>query len=317
MVDFYAGHRHYAEHLLPVWEALDPDERGTFYGRRPACYWLGARGIPSAIATPRRGGGPPVVVASFEDLRTARYLGRVTALLEHGAGQTYGDRHASNPGGIDRAGCRLFLCPSDRVAEANRKAYPDVPAVVVGCPKLDGVGGFRDPETPDRVAVSFHWNNPQAPESRWAFPHYSEAVKRLPPGSLGHGHPRAWRFLDRFYRFAGLESVAEFSEVLERAAVYVCDNSSTLYEFAAIDRPVVVLNAPGYRRDVDHGLRFWELADVGVQCDQPEDLPAAIATALEDPPEQAEKRRLAVAAVYPALDGQAAQRAAEALREHL
>ena len=56
----------------------------------------------------------------------------------------------------------------------------------------------------------------------------------------------------------------DFDEVMERSTLYICDNSSTLYEFASTGRPVVVLNAPWFRRDIEHGLRFWEHADVGV-----------------------------------------------------
>jgi hypothetical protein len=59
--------------------------------------------------------------------------------------------------------------------------------------------------------------------------------------------------------------VASLREVQRRAAVYVCDNSSSMYEFAATGRPVVVLDLPegrikgiGYRRNINHGLRFWD-----------------------------------------------------------
>ena len=90
---------------------------------------------------------------------------------------------------------------------------------------------------------------------------------------LGHGHPRILDQLMPVYEELGIEPAYTFEEVLDRASVYCCDNSSTLFEFASLDRPVVVLNPPWYRREVEHGLRFWEAATVGVQVgDQPLDI---------------------------------------------
>jgi UDP-N-acetylglucosamine:LPS N-acetylglucosamine transferase len=96
--------------------------------------------------------------------------------------------------------------------------------------------------------------------------------------------------------------------------VYVCDNSSTIYEFAATGRPVVVLNGPHYRRDVHHGLRFWDAADVGIQVDHPRDLPDAIEEALRDPEPRRRAREAALGIVYAHRTG-AAQRAAAALTD--
>lgn len=322
-VDFYASLRHYAEHILPIWDALEPDERGTFYAHRQLAKWLGARGIDATYHAPRSE-GPPVVLAAFGDLRRVRDNGRQGVLVEHGSGQQYSDGHPSNPGGRARHGCLLFLVPSERVAVLNRDADPEIPNAVVGCPKLDKWHGFEQRSRAEKVApipaVSFHWNNTQVPEARWALTHYQGVLRDVPrafPGAIGHGHPRAWRTIERAHRWAGLRPVPEFDDVMALADVYAVDNSSTLFEFAATGRPVVVLNAPWYRRSVNFGLRFWELADVGIQVDEPGELVDSITRALEDPPEQAEKRRSAVAATYPVLDGQAAQRAADAIREHV
>ena len=79
----------------------------------------------------------------------------------------------------------------------------------------------------------------------------------------------------------------------------------------------MVLNAPWYRRWIHHGLRFWDCADVGLQCDRPEDLAETIARALEDPPEQQQRRREIIRRVYPVTPGTAAQTAARAILKHI
>lgn len=153
------------------------------------------------------------------------------------------------------------------------------------------------------------------PETRTALPWYRKKLDLVLDGPwdvIGHGHPRAWPTLKIVYDHWGIEKVRSFDHVMSRADCYVVDNSSTLYEFAATGRPVVVLNCPRYRRDVHHGLRFWDHIP-GIQCDSPEDLPGAIELALEDPPELREIREEAVAAVYPQHDGHATDRAVEAL----
>lgn len=169
------------------------------------------------------------------------------------------------------------------------------------------------------VAFTWHWQYADYPEGTSALPHYREAVESLaadperPYDLLGHAHPRAWAEVDPWYRAIGIEAVASDAEVFARADVLVADTSSLLYEFASLDRPVVVLNAPWYRRDVDHGGRFWEHADVGIQVDEPDDLADAIARSLTDPPAVAQRRREIVAAVYSRVDGTASARAVDAI----
>src|SRR5690606_11471308 len=107
----------------------------------------------------------------------------------------------------------------------------------------------------------------------------------------------------------GIEVVERFEEVVERADVYCCDASSTLYEFAALDRPVGVLNDPKYRRDVEHGGRFWEAAHVGVQVDEPHELVPSIKRALRNTKADRDARADALALTYANL-GHAAPAAA-------
>lgn len=405
-VDAFASERHYAEHLAPIFMALHPSERGTFYGARQALGEIAARtdAVPQ-LARPGRG-DRPVLVASYKDLKAART--RPIILVEHGAGQDYaGDRNPSNPGGGGREGVILFICPNESVARRNGEWY-QAPAVVVGCPKMDRwhrmvdagatidehrragtgarrahipevagsnpagaterpgawgtrvrapsteaeiaavQGGYKDPGTglyatrasgaqasgqvggsgfaPSSegrkravVAVSFHWDNHQRSEARWALPHFRRGLAPLTRHFevLGHGHPRAFRHLEPTYLEAGIEPVKSFDEVLERAEVYACDNSSTIPEFASIGRPVVFLNAPWYRRDVAYGGRFWEWPGAQVQCDDPADFIGAVFTALKDPRSARDSRARMVESVYAFTDGRAAERAATAIRSVL
>ncbi len=127
---------------------------------------------------------------------------------------------------------------------------------------------------------------------------------------IGHAHPREMFKIGRCYQRLNIEVVPSFGEILRRADVYACDNSSSLFEFAATGRPVVVLNQPAYRRNVEHGLRFWAAAEIGVNVDDPLRLGAAIERAIEDPPEVKAARESALRIVYQPLHGGAALAAA-------
>lgn len=171
------------------------------------------------------------------------------------------------------------------------------------------------PREPDAVAVSFHWPGRIVPEMGWAYPHYQGVLPWLGErfDLLGHGHPRTFKRLERTWSNLGIETVSSFAEVVRRAKVYVCDNSSTLFEAAALGIPVVVLDAPWYRREINHGLRFWSEADVGIRVCEPEELGDAIQDALSDSAEHAQRRREITALLYDGGRGTAAARAAEAI----
>ena len=329
-VHFYAGQRHYIDHLLPIWSMLDPLERGQFFvSTKPLAVYardhdvpaVVARSFPTQRATEICGREPLFVVAGWQDYRlTGR---RRCVFVEHGAGQTYaGDPlTATNhgyAGGAGRQRVALFICPNQRTADANSGAYPGTPAVVCGSPKLDGFPSGPPPGEPT-VAVSFHWNCPVSPEAGWAFTDYRDAVERLPADLgmpvIGHAHPRVWGPLHDWYQSVGIPPVGHFADVAATAAVFVADNTSCLYEFAALDRPVVLLNSPKYRRDVEHGLRFWAMADVGIQVDDGPSLADAIRRSLTDDP-QAVRRREITAELYPHR-GRAAARAVDAMRTFL
>jgi hypothetical protein len=101
--------------------------------------------------------------------------------------------------------------------------------------------------------------------------------------------------------------------------VLIADNTSLLYEMLYLGRKVVALNAPWYRRDVEHGLRFWEHAPPG-QVDNAAELVEQIDADFPDRLGQIVERELAISghvygtAVSDGLDG---LRAATWLTTHL
>lgn len=326
VIDLSAREAHFLDHLAPVWRALPEHVRGGIYvpDERVAAHARHLGLSPVLHGWPARGTKlGPVLCAAWGDLRVVARTRRPAILFEHGAGQSYGNRHHSYAGGMGRETVSLFVVPNAQAADRNLARYPGTPNAVVGCPKVDELLDLEPPTGPLTAAVSFHWRCKVAPETGSALddfaPELGRARRTLAKAGvelIGHAHPRILAEARALYTTAGIETVDSFAEVVARAHLYAVDNSSTLYEFAALDRPVVVLNARAYRREVHHGLRFWTEADVGVNAD-PGGLARAVLRALKDPPEVAASRRAAVARTYPVRDGTSADRAAAAIVGHL
>lgn len=318
VIDCYASRLHYWLHLEPVWVLL------------------AAQGLAGTAYTPRTIGhrrGPetatrPVLVASWAD---AHYMSRGPVVyVEHGAGQTY-DTPAANgwagAPGLDHV--RLFVCPSEAVAQRWREAYPDTPTVAVGDPFLDRY--HRDRLRHERpwnrrpvVCVTFHWDCALVPETRSAWPHFDAGLPHLRDWCatndvrlVGHAHPRLWRRLSRRYERLGIEHVERWDELIGRVDVLVADNTSVMWEHASLDGQLVILNAPSYRRDVEHGGRFWRWACAGEQVDDPAHLIDAVDDALVCPGVHAEERRRVTSEAYAHVDGRAAERAVQAIVREL
>lgn len=315
-VDVYWTEPHFGDHIIPTFEKLPPERRGH-------------------VLNPPPGMEPPpgenlLLVASWGDFKRARAAGRRVIFSEHGCGQFF--RHPdgrlllhSSYAGAARPGAVLILVPNEVTASAYEESglNPGVPVAVVGCPKLDPwIDTPAEPNEERTVAISFHWDCKVVPETGSAWREYfspPDALAELAEEYhvLGHGHPRIFSRLAPRYEALGIEPVEKFSEVLRRAEAYAVDGSSTLYEFAATGRPVVVINSRHYRRGVRHGLRFWDAAHVGFQCDSPEQLVPAMRKALADPPFMRRCREDALRMVYTHLDGSSARRAADAIVRRL
>lgn len=322
-VDAYASLPHFHRHLDPIVARLRARDRVDVrcWSRGAECDWPVMRPLD-------RDAVRLAVVASWDDAQ--RFADKSVAYVEHGAGQSYvgtlGTGYAGAPQ-MDHAA--LFVCPNVHVAARWRRAYPNACVVTVGAPALDvhfrGVAHCPNDDGrmllggPAVVAFTFHWRCSVVPETMPALPHYAPVFPAVlaalgANGSsiVGSSHPRARGPQKRFWTEHGVRHESDPDVILRTADVLVADNTSLMYEAAAVGIPVVALNAPWYRRDVQHGLRFWSHVP-GIQCDEPEQLVDAVARAYAREGESMRVRAAAYA--YSAVDGCAAERAAAAI-EH-
>lgn len=324
MIDFIASESHFFDHLIPTYNALPKKDQGAFYITNNMIDYVHSRGLadPTIFEYDEKrhvlipDDERPIVMSAYGILdrivateRDFRYIPRFKIFTEHGAGFSFsGDnpQYAMNPsyaGGTgERQYVNLFLDVNDYVSRRNLYRYPTIPSVIIGCPKLDRWANQKFTMSAEPViAVSFRWDCQVAPETTSAWRFYKDVLPSIAKRwkVIGHGHPRILPMIAPEYEKMGIEVVWDFDEVIKRADLYVNDASSTMYEFAYTGKPVVVMNSPKYRRKVNHGLRFWEYADVGVNIFEAKALEEAIENALKDEPGQQEKRQIAVNAVYP------------------
>ena len=309
-IHFLAQYPHYAEHSRPIYDALPESYRGVFTD-----LWYE---VPE--------GATYVVCSGWMDMNEmlTHRPGTKVIFTEHGVGMVHLDNtgRVATPfaGSWERQNVCLFLCPNRFVYDANKRTFPHVPAVITGDPKLDAYsvpepsssGLYRARNNPPIVALAFHWDSPNPPGTRTALPHYRPGLHRLRDMNVVlHGHPRA----DMRNRLLATEFempyVPDQDEVLRNADLLVADTSSFIYEFAAMDKPVLLLDCPDYDDLPDVGIRFWQ-AIPGFRIHEPEDLREGIELALFDPPFAREQRADAIEEVYPHR-GVAARHAAHAI----
>ncbi len=324
LIHVIAKFEHYLRHVKPIADEL------ARRGHEVESYGIDGHRPWGPPLTARRARADVTIAASYDDARKVR-AGRIV-YVEHGVGQTYGGR----PDSLDAPGwpgcpglgyVDLFLAPSQRVADAWAARYPDARAVAVGCPLIDPftsknrVGMTSSLNVRPLAVLSFRWHCDVAPEAASALPHYEPFLPDLVAGLRargfdvwGHGHPRMQRRLARTWNDAGVRFATHWPTIAASANLFIADNTSALYEFAATGKPVLALNAPWYDRDIEHGLRFWSHVP-GLMVDEPIDVAAAADLAITDGPDLRALRSRAVRAAYVAVDGRAAERAADAIEE--
>lgn len=302
IVSAFASEPHYARHVRPILEALPSEIRGDVH------------------TAPHEVPPGPVIVGAYRDAH--RMAARDLIYVEHGAGQTYSgadaeqSRSYAGAEGVAFESVRLFICPSARVAQLWAHEYT-TPCAIVGDPSLDAPLRRFLPAGPEMaVAISFHYDADKVcPEARSALRQYLPALpgivhelRRWGWTVLGHSHPRTAGIAATMWAGMGVPFV-DLDEVWARASVYAVDNSSTLFEAAALGKPTVAMNCDHYRKDVHHGLRFWDLIP-GAMIDGPAELVDAIRRSDEQDPAQ---RIRVTGEVYAAVDGRASERAASAI----
>lgn len=300
-IDIVSSMGHYHRHILPIFDALPEALKGD--------------GSPGrAYPDP----GNVALVASWVDLEPLR-ANHEYFYVEHGAGQAYpGDvKSAAQPGysgsgGVRHVGCLGFICPSQTVADR----WTTAPSIAVGCPKLDKYARLLNPHI-SQVCLAFHWDCPISPEARSAWAHYNrdldtiaDQLRRQGFTPHAHAHPKWHHAITAALVDAGFEFLESEEEVFERCGSLIMDSSSLMYEFAALDRPVIALDAPWYRQDVEHGLRFWAYVP-GPRMDCPYDLWHYPFLSRFNADYAIERRRSAAAYAYAHRDGSSSQRAAD------
>jgi hypothetical protein len=244
-VHTYTSRPQYRRHVDAVWKHLPPEMRGTQVTRG---------------TTDRLPYNDIVMVGGAVDFGA---VSQQMIYVEHGAGQAYvdlkDDVSAHYHGGEHPPRVIGYICPNQKVADSWGR-----PAVAVGCPALDEIERKYQP-TP-KVAITFHWNAWKVcPEARSARDHYAEDLHTIVQWirsddmePIGHWHPND-STTKMMWDHLGVPTEPDPDVVLERANMLIVDNSSLGYEAAALGINVLWLNAPWYRRDVNHGLRFWDL----------------------------------------------------------
>jgi hypothetical protein len=323
-LDFFARRAHYLDHLAPIYQALPAARRGVI--TVPAEIYAYARQeIPDAAIETYNGDSPrgndPILVASYGDIARAARRPRKIIHMEHGTGHAFGTAPYPNGTKGKRDLVDLFLAPNEYTARLIRSVRA-TRVEVIGTPKLDPAGQRADrPASRPTIAIAFHWGDRSSnpPEAGSAYEHYKAVLPDLARRYrlFGHGHPLAREFYRKEFEDMGIDWLDDFRDVCRLADIYVNDLSSTLYEFLVTGKPVVVLNAPWFRRDVRWGLRFWDYSDVGINVNEPEELlPAIERTWCEYDRVHITERTQAVSDLYPYL-GHAAQAAAQVLTTYL
>lgn len=273
----YASESHYRDHVAAVWDALDPESQGVF---------LHHDLLTLQKTRPNKNASPEDwwLVSSVQDASSLKAIHRNTQviLLEHGVGQTYIGSRGLGCIGTERAKVvDTFWMPNNRAAQLQ-SACCSKPVHVIYPHRLDVLQRLRSTAIRSEkplVVFSFHHHQiGGCPEQRSTYGDWLGEIETMLGRDdfdvVGHAHPREQELLRR-WRAMRVPVIETFDEVVQRADLYVCDNSSTIYEAAALGIPVVVLHGHSYRPAVKHGLRFYQFANVGLIASARNEDPAA------------------------------------------
>lgn len=307
-IDCLSREPHHQKHSRQIFDNLPDDIRGDFY---------------STFKDFQSSKNDIVLCSAFSDLREVNRVGKKAIYTEHGVGLYYNVVHPSYAGSKEARECVILrLSPNERHAQRERETLT-CPIEVVGVPYMDKWADYVPEHYRLRkaiVAVSFHFDANVCPETRSGFSYFIRGLKSLSREYkiLGHGHPRIFSKIRKIYERNGIEPVKDFDEVMKRSNMYMCDNSSTIWEYAFTNRPVILLNPPFYRKWVTHkgNPRFWEYADIGYNVDKPEQLQEAVELTYKNHHDILIRQKQIVQNMFTYTDGTSTQRAIEAIIKH-
>lgn len=273
MVIFFANMPHYYDHIIDVYNKLGISK--VIIDK--------VNDSSKLLNTISQYDNPIYIVPSYSllsRLYKPNFPKNRSILLEHGVGQSYITNKTSWARGSTKYDDNiiLYMATNNYCYDAFKKHHKNIPIEIIGCPKLDNIP-IMNPNLEDPlICFSWHWDAIEIPETRSGFDYWKDSLIELSKHNriVIHGHPRIQNITSEFARDNNIQFISSFNRVLELADIYVCDNSSTIYEFAVTNKPVILLNNPFYRRDINHGLRFWELSNIGINCNNNKDLQKCI-----------------------------------------
>lgn len=302
MLNAYASHPHYVNYIKPIWDRLPNKLKGEFHVH-PRCD--GLYDLPTArqFTNPQ----PPLIVAGATDAKRAdRYI-----FIEHGAGQTYEAGHG-NYANHPKPGCLAAIVPGPYCARIMQQANPNLPVIQAGAYTLREVikSWLIGPQEPEGIVnimpmqptilFTWHWRGAAvSPEADTGFGQFRESMLQIHPSMRvkGHAHPRILGEAAEWYRQHGIPTVETSAQALQNMSLLVADNTTMIYEAAALDLPVIVMNPSMYRKGTHHGLRFWDMIP-GPQANSPDEIPELVANELMYPDNWAAERKQITDQVY-------------------
>lgn len=265
-----------------------------------------------------------VMVFSYGDLKAVDELHeKGIVFCEHGTGLSYNNKHGSYAGSLQhRQNVILRLSPNHIHANIEKETL-ECPVEIIGVPKLDKFATryWNFNKEKPTVAISFHFDCFVNPETRSSFNYFKSILPELNKqfNLLGHAHPRMMPHIKDFYIKNKIRVVDDFEDVLNMADIYCCDNSSTIFEWCITEKPIVLLNPPYYRKNVEHkgNPRFWRLSNIAPLCEKPEDLIPCIWEAVNNHSKYQPFIRRAKKEVLHITDGSATKTAVDIIKKYI
>ncbi len=342
-------------HFEPVYELLDADGVACLFVcyRRPG--WEVLRQVVERAGLPVRWVDDSREAAAFYRSQRPDWVlfstgfghldalpeGTGSALIEHGAG-------VKNGGGREPERCLMDVrfVEGPYQLESLKRKYPAGHYVVVGYSKLDPLfrpAGLRERFDPAQVGLS-----PSRPTILFAPTFYPSCIERMAddwprefseynlvvkPHFFTYTKSRYRQQREKIRRWAEAENVyvADISEYsllpfMAGADLMISDASTALFEFAALNKPVVwcdflklrwTYRGPFHYRFVQRmDQDIVRYSDIAAHAARYRDLKEVVEGQLRDPAMYEEKRLAYVPDLLGPTDGKVSERIVRYLREH-